>query len=67
MIRRRAEGASRDELLGMARALPDLQLRVLGLHWVDEVRPAGNSGARTPAVPTPGSATPLVKPIEPKR
>lgn len=67
MLRRRAEGASRDELLGMGRALPDLQLRVLVLRWVDEVRPGPNTGARTPTVPTPGSATPLVKPIEPRR
>lgn len=67
MLRRRAEGASRDELVGMARALPDLQLRVLVLRWVDEVRPGANAGARPPAVPAPGSAAPLVKPIEPKR
>jgi len=67
MLRRRAEGASRDELVGMARALPDLQLRVLVLRWVDEVRPGANPGARTPTVPAPGSAAPLVKPIEPKR
>ena len=67
MLRRRAEGASRDELVGMARALPDLQLRVLVLRWVDEVRPGANAGARAPTVPAPGSAAPLVKPIEPKR
>lgn len=65
MLRRRSEGASRDELLGMARALPDLQLRLLSLRWVDEVRPTRDTGARPPAVPAPGSASPFVKPITP--
>ena len=69
MLRRRSEGASRDELQAMARALPDLQLRVLALRWVDEVRPAagGSDTSRAPAVPTPGSATPFVKRVEPVR
>jgi hypothetical protein len=65
MLRRRSEGATRDELLGMARALPDLQLRLLSLAWVDQVRPTRDSGARPPAVPAPGSGAPLVKPITP--
>lgn len=64
MLRRRAEGAQRDELVRMAQALPDLQLRVLALRWVDEVRPAADAAARAPAVPAPGSATPFVKPIQ---
>lgn len=73
MLRRRREGASRDELLGMARALPDLQLRVLGLRWVDEVRPAAgagtgaDAGSRAPTAPAPGSANPFVKRVEPVR
>lgn len=73
MLRRRSEGATRDELLGMARALPDLQLRVLGLRWVDEVRPAAgadtgaNAGSRAPTAPAPGSANPFVKRVEPVR
>ena len=67
LLRRRSEGATRDELLGLARALPDLQLRVLAVRWVDEVRPAADAGARAPAVPAPGTGTPLVKPITPAR
>lgn len=65
MLRRGREGASRDELLGMARGLPDLQLRVHALRWVDDVRPAAGAKATAPGVPAPGSAAPLVKRIEP--
>lgn len=65
MLRRRSQGASREELLGMARALPDLRLRVLSLRWVDDVRPTTGSKAPAPAVPAPGSGAPLVKPIAP--
>ena len=65
MLRRRSQGASREELLGMARALPDLRLRVLSQRWVDEVRPTIGSKAPAPAVPAPGSGAPLVKPIAP--
>jgi hypothetical protein len=64
LLRRRAEGASREELVTLARALPDLQLRVLALRWVDEVRPAPGAEPGAPAVPGASSgAPPLVKPI----
>ncbi|HEY3500243.1 MAG TPA: hypothetical protein VGK73_36380 [Polyangiaceae bacterium] len=65
LLRRRREGATRDELLGLARALPDLQLRVLAVRWVDEVRPPADAGTLTPAVRVPGTGTPLLKPITP--
>lgn len=68
ILRRRKEGASRDELAGMARALPDLRLRVLVLRWVNEVHPAAggtDAGVRAPAVGPASSATPFVKRIEP--
>lgn len=75
MLRRSNAGASRDELLGLARALPDLQLRVLALRWVDEVRAApgagsdAGTGSRAPTAPAPasGSANPFVKRVEPVR
>jgi hypothetical protein len=40
MLRRRREGAPRGELLTLARALPELPLRVLVIRWIDEVSPA---------------------------
>jgi hypothetical protein len=61
LIERRKQGASRDELTRRARDLPDLQLRVLALRWVEEL--FGASGAAAPAAPAPGSASPLVKPV----
>lgn len=63
IVRRRTEGASREELTKLARELPDLQLRVLVLRWVDRV-----FGAPKPTPPVPGSsasARPFVKPIAP--
>jgi hypothetical protein len=67
LLRRGAEGAGRDELISLVRALPDLRVRVLALRWVDEVRPPPG-GAAPPPVPGAGSgAAPLVKPITPAR
>lgn len=40
ILRRRREGALRSELLSLARALPELPLRVLVIRWIDEVSPA---------------------------
>lgn len=40
ILRRRREGAPRAELLDLARALPELPLRVLVIRWLDEVSPA---------------------------
>lgn len=63
IVRRRSEGASRDELTRLARELPDLQLRVLVLRWVDRVFGAPKAA---PAVPgSSSSARPFVKPIAP--
>lgn len=73
MLRRRDQGASRDELLDAARALPDLELRVLALRWVDQVRPAAGASSdagapgRSPRAPTASSANPFVKRVEPVR
>jgi len=63
IVRRRSEGASREELTKLARELPDLQLRVLVLRWVDRVFGAPKA---PPAVPG-GSASgqSFVKPIAP--
>jgi hypothetical protein len=40
ILRRRREGAPRSELLSLARALPELPLRVHVMRWIDEVSPA---------------------------
>jgi hypothetical protein len=40
ILRRRREGAPRGELLSLARALPELPLRVHVMRWIDEVSPA---------------------------
>jgi hypothetical protein len=39
ILRRRRDGAQRSELLALARALPELPLRVLVIRWIDEVSP----------------------------
>ena len=40
ILRRHREGAPRSELLALARALPELPLRVHVIRWIDEVSPA---------------------------
>lgn len=66
LVERRKQGASRDELTRRSRELPDLQLRVLALRWVDDVFGGADAGT-SPAVPASGSASPLVKPVRPVR
>ena len=66
LIRRRADGAGRSELVAGAQKLEDLRLRVLVLRWVDEVFPPPG-GPKAPAVPGASSSGPsVVKPLEPK-